>query len=65
MVFVFQSHDSTKRRAHMYTTFLTDDFFGLRVEINLYLIEARRQAHNKPINTLSDLVHAGERLRNL
>ena len=49
----------------MYTTFLTDDFFGLRVEINLYLIEARRQAHNKPINTLSDLVHAGERLRNV
>ena len=49
----------------MYTTFLTDDFFGLRVEINLYLIEARRQAHNKPINTLSDLVHAGGRLRNL
>ena len=49
----------------MYTTFLTDDFFGLRVEINLYLIEARRQAHNKPIYTLSDLVHAGGRLRNL
>ena len=49
----------------MYTTFLTDDFFGLRVEINLSLIEARRQAHNKAINTLSDLVHAGERLRNL
>ena len=49
----------------MYTTFLTYDFFGLRVEINLYLIEARRQAHNKPINTLSDFVHAGERLRNL
>ena len=49
----------------MYTTFLTDDFFSLRVEINLYLIEARRQTHNKPINALSDLVHAGERLRNL
>ena len=29
------------------------------------LIEARRKAHNKPINTLSGLVHAGERLRNL
>ena len=49
----------------MYTTFLTDNFFGFRVELNLYLNEARRQAHNKPINTLSDLVHAGERLTNL
>ena len=28
-------------------------------------MEARRKAHNKPINTLSGLVHAGERLRNL
>ena len=46
-------------------TFLTDDFFGFRVELNLYLNEARRKAYNKPINTLSHLIHAGKRLRNL
>ena len=40
-------------------------FFGFRAELNLSLIETRRKAHNKPINTLSGLVHAGERLRNL
>ena len=40
-------------------------FLNFRVELNLKLIEARRKAHNKPINTLSGLVHAGERLRNL
>ena len=40
-------------------------FFNFRVELNLSLTEARRKAHNKPINTLSGLVHAGERLRNL
>ena len=39
------------------------DFFNSRVELNLQLIEARRKSHNKPINTLSGLVHA--RLRNL
>ena len=39
--------------------------FNFSVELNLSLIEARRKAHNKPINTLSGLVHAGERLRNL
>ena len=40
-------------------------FFNFRVELNLSLTEARRKDHNKPINTLSGLVHAGERLRNL
>ena len=40
-------------------------FLNFRVELNLKLMEARRKAHNKPINTLSGLVHAGERLRNL
>ena len=39
--------------------------FNFSVELNLSLIEARRKAHNKPINTLSGLVHAGKRLRNL
>ena len=32
---------------------------NFRVELNLWLIEARREAYNKPINTLSGLVHAG------
>ena len=36
-------------------------FFNFRVELNLSLIEARRKARNKPIYTLSGLVHAGER----
>ena len=40
-------------------------FNNFRVELNLSLIETSRKAHNKPINTLSGLVHAGERLRNL
>ena len=46
-------------------TVFKDDFYGFRVELNLYLIEARRKSHNKHINTLSGLVNAGERLRNL
>ena len=41
------------------------DDFGFRVELNLKLIEVRRKSHNKPITTLSGLVYAGERLRNL
>ena len=36
-------------------------FFNFPVELNLSLIEARRKALNKPIYTLSGLVHAGER----
>ena len=42
-------------------TVFKDDlfFFNFRVELNLSLTEARRKAHNKPINTLSGLVHAG------
>ena len=40
-------------------------FNNFRVELNLSLIETSRKARNKPINTLSGLVHAGERLRNL
>ena len=32
---------------------------NFRVELNLWLIEARREAYNKPINTLSGLVRAG------
>ena len=40
-------------------------FFNFRVELNLKLMKARRKAHNKPINALSGLVHAEERLRNL
>ena len=40
-------------------------FFNFRVELNLSLAEARRKAHNKPINTFSGWHHAGERLRNL
>ena len=40
-------------------------FLNFRVGLNLELIEARRKAHNKPINTLSGLVLAEERLRNL
>ena len=36
-------------------------FLNFRVELNLSLIEARRKALNKPIYTLSGLVHAGER----
>ena len=40
-------------------------FFNFRVELNLKLIKARRKVHNKLINTLSGLVHAGERLRKL
>ena len=39
--------------------------FYFRVELNLSLTEAKRKAHNKPINTLSGLVQAGERLWNL
>ena len=39
--------------------------FNFSVELNLSLIEARRKAHNKPINTLSGLVHVGEPLRKL
>ena len=42
-----------------------DDFFGFHVELNLKLIEVRRKSHNKPITTLSGLVYAEERLRNL
>ena len=42
-----------------------DDFFGFHVELNLKLIEVRRKSHNKPITTLSGLVYAAERLRNL
>ena len=34
-------------------------FFNFPVELNLSLIEARRKAHNKPIDTLSGLIHAG------
>ena len=41
------------------------DFFGFHVELNLKLIEIRRKSHNKPITTLSGLVYAAERLRNL
>ena len=41
------------------------DFFGVRVQLNLYLIEDRLEAHNKAINTLSGLVYTGQRLRNL
>ena len=33
---------------------------SFRVELKLQLIEAKGKAHNKPINTLSGLVHAGE-----
>ena len=49
---------------------VTDSFQGclfrnFLVELNFKLIEARRKAHNEPINTLSGLAHAGERLRNL
>ena len=49
---------------------VTDSFQGclfrnFLVELNFKLIEARRKAHNEPINTLSGLVRAGERLRNL
>ena len=40
---------------------LSPFFFNFRVELNLSLIEARRKARNKPIYTLSGLVHAGER----
>ena len=40
-------------------------FFNFGVELNLSLTEARRKARNRPINTLSGLVHVGERLRNL
>ena len=43
-------------------TVFKDDFFGFRVWLNLKLIETRRKAHNKRINTLSRLIHAGERL---
>ena len=32
---------------------------NFRVELNLSMIEARRKAPNKLINTLSGLVHAG------
>ena len=39
--------------------------FNFRVELNLSLIEARPKANNQPINTLSGLVHAEERLTNL
>ena len=35
-------------------------FWNSLVELSLSMIEARRKAHNKPINTLSGLVHAGE-----
>ena len=42
-----------------------DDFFGFHVELNLKLIEVRCKSHNKPITTLSGLVYAAERLRNL
>ena len=42
-----------------------DDFFGFHVELNLKLIKVRRKSHNKPITTLSGLVYAAERLRNL
>ena len=49
-----------KACAHVYN--IPNSF---RVELNLYLNEARRKAHNKPINTLSHLIHAGKRLRNL
>ena len=42
-----------------------DDFFGFHVELNLKLIKVRRKSHNKPITTLSGLVYAAQRLRNL
>ena len=42
-----------------------DDVFGFHVELNLKLIEVTRKSHNKPITTLSGLVYAAERLRNL
>ena len=44
------------------TFFVVVVVFNFSVELNLSLIEARRKAYNKPINTLSGLVHAGERL---
>ena len=40
-------------------------FSNFRVKLNLSLTEARRKAHNKPINTPSGLVHVTECLRNL
>ena len=46
------------------TFFVVVVVFNFSVELNLSLIEARRKAHNKPINTLSGLVHAEEGLRN-
>ena len=47
------------------TFFVVVVVFNFSVELNLSLIEARRKAHNKPINTLAGLVHAEKRLRNL
>ena len=35
-------------------------FLNFRVELNLSLIEARRKAHNKPVNTFSGLSMPGE-----
>ena len=42
----------------LWLTVFMDDFFGFRIALNLKLIEARRKSHNKPIDALSDLVHA-------
>ena len=35
-------------------------FLNFRVELNLSLIEARRKAHNRPVNTFSGLSMPGD-----
>ena len=49
---------------------VTDSFQGclfrnFLVELNFKLIEARRKAHNEPINTLSGLAHVREEIYEL
>ena len=61
----FDTDFEFKRGIYSFSMVIDSFSLNFRVELNLSLTEARRKAHNKPINTLSGLVHAGERLRNL